>query len=200
MISSAPRWRPRQGDPSDGGSGKCRRHAATDNLLSVGVPSAQLGAWVYGAAAACVLLCAVSVWSLGWIGLARLLADFGRTTNGQNVTQNNAAATALAATPKDPEVQSAQGLAFLAQRRNDDALRAFEQAVALRPRDYVMWLQLGRARDIARQEQQAIAPMQEAARWRCAFRARAGASLRSSLIPNRPRWRGMRCAATARRL
>ncbi len=141
-----------------------RRHAATDNLLSVGVPSARLGAWVYAAAAAGVLLCAVSVWSLGWIGLARLLADFGRTTNGQNVTQNNAAAMALAATPKDPEVQSAQGLAFLAQRRNEEALRAFEQAVALKPRDYVLWLQLGRARDIARQEQQAIAPMQEAAR------------------------------------
>jgi hypothetical protein len=65
--------------------------------------------------------------------------------------------------PEDPETHSALGL-VLYNTKEAGALGEFERATALRPRDYFLWLQLGRARDEAGDAEGADAALREAMR------------------------------------
>jgi tetratricopeptide (TPR) repeat protein len=98
------------------------------------------------------------------MGMSRLLGDYARIGDNRSPQQLEAAQYAVKVTPHDADAYSALGLVMLAQQRQDDALQAFAQAIAKRPRDYVLWLQLGRAEDIVGREKEAVAPFREAAR------------------------------------
>jgi tetratricopeptide (TPR) repeat protein len=75
-----------------------------------------------------------------------------------------AAAAALRLTPSDPEASYA--LATLLADAGDSAGAAhlYEQALALRPRDYVMWIELGKTRDGAGDAEGAAVAFREAVR------------------------------------
>jgi hypothetical protein len=65
--------------------------------------------------------------------------------------------------PEDPETHSALGL-VLYNTKEAGALAEFERAAALRPRDYVLWLQLARAREDAGDAEGALRALGEALR------------------------------------
>lgn len=67
-------------------------------------------------------------------------------------------------TPNDPEAHSGRALVLLNTQGLAVALPEFERAVALRPNDYFLWLELGRARDMADDERGAIAALEQSAR------------------------------------
>jgi tetratricopeptide (TPR) repeat protein len=72
---------------------------------------------------------------------------------------------AINATPNDPDAHSGRALVLINTSGLADALPEYERAVALRPRDYFLWLELGRARDMADDEQGAIAALEQAVRF-----------------------------------
>jgi len=112
------------------------------------------------------VLAARSVWR---IGVARLLVKYAR--EGVLIEP---AQMAVELNPADPETHSALGIVRYNLKDMDGALEEFEHAAALRPRDYFLWLQLGRARDeagdaegaaIALQNAIALAPYYSEPRW-----------------------------------
>jgi tetratricopeptide (TPR) repeat protein len=71
---------------------------------------------------------------------------------------------AVETTPNDPDAHSGRALVLLNTQGLIDALTEYERAVALRPNDYFLWLELGRARDMADDEQGAIAALEQSVR------------------------------------
>ncbi len=71
---------------------------------------------------------------------------------------------AINTTPSDPEAHSGRALVLLNTQGLAAALTEYERAVALRPNDYFLWLELGRARDMADDEQGAIAALEQSVR------------------------------------
>lgn len=62
----------------------------------------------------------------------------------------------------DPEAHLIRGALLKADNRLNEAIKEYEQAAALRPRDYVLWLELGLARDEAEKQAEAINAFKEA--------------------------------------
>jgi tetratricopeptide (TPR) repeat protein len=126
-------------------------------------------------AAIIILSCSFAMISSWRAGVGRLLAmDVSR--NGQTAlnVQRDQANRAVELSPQDPESHSVRAL--VSYRSNDlkTTIVELEQSVALRPRDYLLWLQLGRARDeagdvqgakLALQEATALAPYYSDPRW-----------------------------------
>lgn len=116
-----------------------------------------------------LLSCSFAMRSSWRAGVGRLLArDAGRNV------QTNQANRAVELSPLDPETHSARALAYYRSNDLKTTIEELEQAVALRPRDYLLWLQLGRARDeagdvqaakLALQEATALAPYYSDPRW-----------------------------------
>jgi tetratricopeptide (TPR) repeat protein len=71
---------------------------------------------------------------------------------------------AVNTTPNDPEAHSGRALVLLNTQGLAIALPEYERAVALRPNDYFLWLELGRARDMSDDEQGAIAALEQSVR------------------------------------
>ncbi len=71
---------------------------------------------------------------------------------------------AIDTTPNDPEAHSGRALVLLNTQGLAAAIPEYERAVALRPNDYFLWLELGRARDMADDEQGAIAALEQSVR------------------------------------
>jgi tetratricopeptide (TPR) repeat protein len=71
---------------------------------------------------------------------------------------------AVLLSPSDAESHSSRALAFSQDGQTRGAISELESAVVLRPRDYLLWLQLGRARDEAGESDKALAALQEALR------------------------------------
>jgi len=90
-------------------------------------------------------------------GASRLLTFHGRRA-GLIVQSDNA----VKLTPDDPEAHSGRAFVLLNGSGPAAALPEYELAVALRPRDYFLWLELGRARDIADDEEGAIQALRQA--------------------------------------
>jgi tetratricopeptide (TPR) repeat protein len=112
------------------------------------------------------VLAARSAWRTG---VARLLVKYAREG-----VLSEPAQMAVELNPADPETHSALGIVRYNLKDMDGALEEFERAAALRPRDYFLWLQLGRARDeagdaegaaIALQKSIALAPYYSEPRW-----------------------------------
>lgn len=78
-------------------------------------------------------------------------------------------AKAVNSTPNDPETHSTYAFVLLNTSGLEAALPEYERAVALRPRDYFLWLELGRARDMADDEQGALAALEQSVRLAPAY-------------------------------
>jgi Flp pilus assembly protein TadD len=65
-------------------------------------------------------------------------------------------------TPNDPEAHSGRAFVLLNTGNLAAALPEYERTVALRPRDYYLWLELGRALDMNNDEQGALAALEQA--------------------------------------
>src|SRR3712207_6034829 len=107
---------------------------------------------------ALLLSCALAASGAWRAGAARLLAQYAGGSLAPETARR-----AVGMSPEDPETHSALGL-VLYNTKEAGALAEFERAAALRPRDCVLWLQLGRAREEAGDVEGALAALQEALR------------------------------------
>jgi hypothetical protein len=116
--------------------------------------------------------CALAALGAWRVGAGRLLSKYA----GDHMAVE-AARRAVRTSPEDPETHSSLGLVLYNTSGARDALEEFERAVLLRPRDYFLWLQLGRARDeagdaegagIALREAMRLAPFYSEPRWQYA--------------------------------
>ena len=114
-------------------------------------------------------LAALGAWRAGG---ARLLSKYA----GDHLA-TEPARRAVRMSPEDPETHSTLGLVLYNTSGARDALEEFERATVLRPRDYFLWLQLGRARDeagdadgagVALREAMRLAPFYSEPRWQYA--------------------------------
>src|SRR5438132_89722 len=92
----------------------------------------------YFLALLCLAACLAGMWLAGWIGISRMLAMYGVTANVLP-----AATEAARLSPADPEVHYARARALLNAGQVAAALGELELAVALQPRNYGLWLELG---------------------------------------------------------
>lgn len=88
------------------------------------------------------VVCGYGAWSAAYSGASRVLADQGTRANLLFQTER-----AVQYAPADAEAHYAQALVLAELGRQPEAVTEFETAVALRPEDYYLWLELGRARD-----------------------------------------------------
>lgn len=89
-----------------------------------------------------ILVCCCGMGSGARAGLARLLADYGAATN-----QLGSVDEAVRWSATDPEAHHAHALVLTDMGQAAAALPEFERAVALRPDDYYLWLEVGHARE-----------------------------------------------------
>src|SRR5439155_26205356 len=93
----------------------------------------------------------VLVWAMihsGRVAISRIFVKYGLTV--LNTAPADAVAaidTSIGMTPTDAEVHYTRGALANQMQDNTTALKEFEQAVSLRPRDYYLWLELGLTRD-----------------------------------------------------
>lgn len=92
-------------------------------------------------AAVVVLLALWSIWAVLQTGLSRFHAASGVTNGSLESTER-----AVALNPSDPEAHYANAVARQTQGKPLEAIESLKQAAALRPQDYFLWLELGRAR------------------------------------------------------
>jgi tetratricopeptide (TPR) repeat protein len=110
---------------------------------------------VLGVAGLLVCLCGIS--SATRFGLSRLLSDYGSATS-QLVAVN----LAVGWSSSDAEAHYARATVLSDMNRGEEALIDFESAVALRPRDYYLWLELGHAREETGDREGALRAFEEA--------------------------------------
>jgi tetratricopeptide (TPR) repeat protein len=104
-------------------------------------------------------LCCLGIWTTGRVGLSRLISTYP-DPNNMLASINEAARLS----PSDPEVHSQRGYIFLDNNKPQEALKEFERALSLRPRDYVFWMDLGYVHDWLKNSDKAIAAYNEAVR------------------------------------
>jgi tetratricopeptide (TPR) repeat protein len=135
----------------------------------------------------CVLFCLYCLWAAGRAGFSRLLSASAANPVRHsllNYGQPDAADSAIRLTPSDPEAHLVRAVLLQADGKLDGAILEYERAAALRPRDYVLWLELGLARDQAQDVDGAanalknatrLAPFYAEPRWQLGnFLLRAG--------------------------
>ncbi len=97
-------------------------------------------------------------WRSGRAGFASLLSTYAAKSN-----QIAAAQAALSLSQNDPEIHYVRGAILEANGNQPAAVKDYEQAVRLRPRDYVLWLGLARARELSGDVEGAIGAAKQAA-------------------------------------
>lgn len=116
--------------------------------------------WLYGSViAASLLVCLWGAWSAGRAGLSRLLSKYG-STSSQLVATDKAVLLASS----DAEAHYARATVLANLGRFKDALQSYREAVALRPRDYVLWMEMGQVYDQMGDAESALIACKEAAR------------------------------------
>lgn len=111
------------------------------------------------AAAPALVLCLWGIWVAGSDGLSRIFSQYASLTSVMT-----AADQSVLLAPSDPEAHFARGLAATNAGALDEAIREYERAVALRPRDYYLWLVLADVRDQSGDQDGALAASREAVR------------------------------------
>lgn len=106
-----------------------------------------------------LLVCIFLIWTALVFGLSRLYSAFALKAG-----RLDAAEGAVSLTPMDPRAHLIRAALLKENDKLDEALKEYEQAVALRPRDYTLWLELGLARDQAEDQVGALAAFREAVR------------------------------------
>lgn len=111
------------------------------------------------ALAAIVVLvsCFLAMRSAWHAGVGRLLSKDASRTLLQEQAEK-----AVQISPADPETHAARALVLYNSDDLASALEELERAASLRPRDYLRWLELGRARDEAGDREGALSALQEA--------------------------------------
>jgi O-antigen ligase/tetratricopeptide (TPR) repeat protein len=123
--------------------GRAARHAATQ-------------AWVV---ATCLLICAAAAWVTARAGLSRWYS----TSHAREYSLASAE-RAVQLSPSDPVAHSFRARLLWEGHKDAEAEAEFARAVALRPRDYLLWMGLGFARARGGDAAGALAAAQEAAR------------------------------------
>lgn len=106
-----------------------------------------------------LLICGWGIWSSGREGLSAIVTSYASATN-----QIEAADRAVRLSPSSSEAHYLRASLLSHKELRTEAVRAHEQAATLRPRDYVLWLELGRARDQVGDVKGALAAFRESAR------------------------------------
>lgn len=104
-----------------------------------------------------VVFCLFCLWTAERAGISRLYSTYAAKAG-----QLDAADAAARLAPYDPEAHLIRAALLKGNNRLDEAIHEYEQAAALRPRDYVLWIELGLARDEAEDQAGAINAFQEA--------------------------------------
>ncbi len=94
----------------------------------------------YSAAGAYLLMFTTGAWASGTASISRLLSY-----EGTSFKRLDSSLGAIRLSAGDPEAHSSCGLVLSNFGRSIEAAGEYERAVALRPRDYSLWLLLGRA-------------------------------------------------------
>lgn len=113
-------------------------------------------------AAISLVACLLGVWVCGRAGRARLLSNHINYKDDAGLLASINEAIRLS--PLDPEVHYARALVLWRMEQLPEAIREYESVVALRPRDYVPWLDLGSTRDNNGDEEGALSAFKEAVR------------------------------------
>ncbi len=108
-------------------------------------------------AAISLIACLLGVWVCARAGRARLLINHKKDASLLVSTTE-----AIRLSPLDPEVHYARAMVLWRMEQLPEAIREYESVVALRPRDYVPWLDLGSARDNNGDEEGALSAFKEA--------------------------------------
>jgi tetratricopeptide (TPR) repeat protein len=87
-----------------------------------------------------------------------------RANNAARTLLKERAEEAVRVSPADPETRSALAAALYTSGDLGGTLGELERAASLRPRDYLLWLQLGRVRDEAGDTEGALRALREAVR------------------------------------
>jgi tetratricopeptide (TPR) repeat protein len=103
--------------------------------------------------------CALAGRSAWRAGLSRLLATYAA-----RAAVKERADQAVEMSPMDAEAHSARALVLYRSSDTRGALAELERAILLRPVDYLLWLQLGRARDESGDKEGALLALQESIR------------------------------------
>lgn len=90
-------------------------------------------------------------------GVSRVMSGYGKNTKSLP-----AANMAINWSPADPEAHYARAIVFSGKGNLAESIAEFERAIALRPRDYFLWLKLGRERDRAGDREGALAAFRQA--------------------------------------
>ncbi|HEX8650882.1 MAG TPA: tetratricopeptide repeat protein [Pyrinomonadaceae bacterium] len=123
-------------------------------------PAASARQWLYGPViAASLLVCFWGAWSAGRAGLSRLLSKYG-SISSQLVATDKAVLLASS----DAEAHYARATVLASLGRFQEALQSYREAVALRPRDYVLWMEMGQVYDQMGDAESALVAFKEAAR------------------------------------
>jgi tetratricopeptide (TPR) repeat protein len=104
-----------------------------------------------------IAFCIFCLWMAARAGLSRLYSNYAANTARMDVAD-----AAIALSPSDPESHLARAMLLKGENRLDEAILEFEQSAAHRPKDYVLWLELGIARDQAEDEEGAESALKEA--------------------------------------
>ena len=104
-------------------------------------------------------LCLWTILATGTFGVSRLLVKFALVTRNLEVAQK-----AIQLNPGDPQTHFAGAAVLSSLNRPAESVVELERAVALRPADYSLWLQLGLLRDQLGQTDGALAAFDEAVR------------------------------------
>jgi len=106
-----------------------------------------------------LLLIGWGLWTCGRAGLAQLLASYAVATRQLDIADK-----ATRVGPTVPETHYVRAALLADAGEWAEAAKEYERAVALRPRDYSLWLELGRARDQADDTTGAVAAFAESVR------------------------------------
>jgi len=106
-----------------------------------------------------ILIFCTAIWATIKVGVSRLFSFYGEGTGREQPLS-----LAVQITPGDPEVHNTRALVLQDAGNLNEAIKEFERAAALRPRDFILWQRLGLARDRADDEQGAITALTESVR------------------------------------
>lgn len=106
-----------------------------------------------------LLICGWGIWSSGREGLSAIITSYASATN-----QLGAVDKAVRLSPSSSDAHYLRGSLLSDKELRAEAVRAHEQAAMFRPHDYVLWLELGRARDQAGDVKGALAAFRESVR------------------------------------
>lgn len=106
-----------------------------------------------------LFVCLWAMWFAGRDGLSRVLANYAVLAH-----QPQAASESIRLNSAEPETHLAQATLFEEQDERKAAARELELALACRPQDYVVWLQLAQMRDDLDDAQGALLAAREAVR------------------------------------